>query len=55
MTHDYKPNGTASLFAGLEAAKGKVYGLCQNAIDTKSGLSFCACSINRCRRISAYT
>jgi transposase len=29
MTHDYKRNGTASLFAALNAANGEVYGLCQ--------------------------
>lgn len=29
MTHDYKRNGTATLFAALNAANGQVYGLCQ--------------------------
>jgi hypothetical protein len=29
MTHDYKPNGTATLFAALNVANGEVYGLCQ--------------------------
>ena len=29
LTHDYKRNGTASLFAALNAANGEVYGLCQ--------------------------
>src|SRR5450631_1711485 len=29
MTHDYKRNGTATLFAALNAANGEVYGLCQ--------------------------
>jgi len=28
MTHDYKRNGTTSLFAALEVASGKVHGLC---------------------------
>ncbi len=31
MTHDYKRNGTATLFAALNAANGEVYGLCQSA------------------------
>jgi transposase len=29
MTHDYKRNGTTTLFAALNAATGEVYGLCQ--------------------------
>jgi hypothetical protein len=29
MTHDYKRNGTATLFAALNAANGEVFGLCQ--------------------------
>lgn len=29
MTHDYKRNGTATLFAALNAANGEVYGFCQ--------------------------
>jgi hypothetical protein len=28
MTHDYKRNGTTSLFAALEVASGKVHGRC---------------------------
>ena len=28
MTHDYRRNGTTSLFAALEVASGKVHGLC---------------------------
>ncbi len=28
MTHDYKRNGTATLFAVLDTANGEVYGLC---------------------------
>jgi transposase len=28
MTHDYKPNGTTTLFAALEIAQGKVVGQC---------------------------
>ncbi len=30
MTHDYKRNGTSSLFASLEVLTGKVTGICQN-------------------------
>jgi transposase len=29
MTHDYKRNGTTTLFAALNIARGEVYGLCQ--------------------------
>ena len=29
MTHDYKRNGTATLFAALNTANGEVYGLCE--------------------------
>jgi transposase len=29
MTHDYKRNGTTTLFAALDVASGEVYGLCQ--------------------------
>jgi hypothetical protein len=29
MTHDYQPNGTATLFAGLNTLDGKVIGMCQ--------------------------
>lgn len=29
MTHDYKRNGTTALFAALDAAEGKVIGICQ--------------------------
>jgi hypothetical protein len=29
MTHDYKRNGTATLFAALNTLDGKVIGLCQ--------------------------
>jgi len=30
MTHDYKRNGTASLFAALEVLTGRVTGICQS-------------------------
>jgi len=29
MTHDYKRNGTTTLFAALDTATGEIYGLCQ--------------------------
>ena len=29
MTHDYKRNGTTTLFAALDTATGEAYGLCQ--------------------------
>jgi hypothetical protein len=29
MTHDYKRNGTTTLFAALNVANGEVFGLCQ--------------------------
>jgi hypothetical protein len=29
MAHDYKRNGTATLFAALDALNGEVFGLCQ--------------------------
>jgi hypothetical protein len=29
MTHDYKRNGTTTLFAALNTANGEVFGLCQ--------------------------
>jgi len=29
MTHDYKRNGTTTLFAALDVASGEVFGLCQ--------------------------
>ncbi len=29
MTHDYKRNGTTTLFAALNTATGEVYGRCQ--------------------------
>ncbi len=29
MTHDYRRNGTTTLFAALNTANGEVYGLCQ--------------------------
>jgi transposase len=40
MTHDYKRNGTASLFAALNAANGEVYGLCQERHRHQEWLKF---------------
>ena len=40
MTHDYKRNGTATLFAALNAANGEVFGLCQERHRHPEGLKF---------------
>ena len=40
LTHDYKRNGTASLFAALNAANGEVYGLCQERHRHQEWLKF---------------
>jgi len=40
MTHDYKRNGTATLFAALNATNGKVYGLCQERHRHQEWLKF---------------
>jgi transposase len=40
MTHDYKRNGTASLFAALNAANGEVYGFCQERHRHQEWLKF---------------
>lgn len=40
MTHDYKRNGTATLFAALNAANGKVYGFCQERHRHQEWLKF---------------
>jgi transposase len=40
MTHDYKRNGTATLFAALNAANGEVYGLCQERHRHQEWLKF---------------
>jgi transposase len=40
MTHDYKRNGTATLFAALNAANGEVYGLCQQRHRHQEWLEF---------------
>jgi transposase len=40
MTHDYKRNGTATLFAALNAANGEVCGLCQERHRHQEWLKF---------------
>jgi len=40
MTHDYKRNGTATLFAALNTANGEVYGLCQERHRHQEWLKF---------------
>ena len=40
MTHDYKRNGTATLFAALNAANGEIYGLCQERHRHQEWLKF---------------
>jgi len=40
MTHDYKRNGTATLFAALNTANGEVFGLCQERHRHQEWLKF---------------
>ena len=40
LTHDYKRNGTATLFAALNAANGEVYGYCQERHRHQEWLKF---------------
>ena len=40
MTHDYKRNGTTTLFAALNTANGEVYGLCQQKLRHQEWLRF---------------
>ena len=40
MTHDYKRNGTTTLFAALERGEGKVIGHACRGIGIRSGSSF---------------
>ena len=40
MTHDYKRNGTATLFAALNAANGEVFGLCEERHRHQEWLKF---------------
>ena len=40
MTHDYKRNGTTTLFAALNTATGEVYGLCQQRHRHQEWLKF---------------
>ena len=39
-THDYKRNGTTTLFAALNTANGEVYGLCQERHRHQEWLKF---------------
>ena len=40
LTHDYKRNSSATLFAALNAANGEVYGFVRNDIATRNRSSF---------------
>ena len=40
LTHDYKRNGTATLFAALNAANGEIYGYCQERHRHQEWLKF---------------
>lgn len=40
MTHDYKRNGTTTLFAALNTANGEIYGLCQQKHRHQEWLKF---------------
>jgi transposase len=40
MTHDYKRNGTATLFAALDTLNGEVFGLCQERHRHQEWLKF---------------
>jgi len=40
MTHDYKRNGTTTLFAALNTATGEVYGVCQQRHRHQEWLKF---------------
>ena len=46
MTHDYKRNGTTTLFAALNTANGEVYGMCQQKHRHQEWLRF-LCMIDR--------
>ena len=43
MTHDYKRNGTTTLFAALEVAQGKVIGQCYARHRHQDFLKFLQC------------
>jgi hypothetical protein len=40
MTHDYKSNGIARLFAALDTLNGEVFGLCQERHRHQEWLKF---------------
>jgi hypothetical protein len=44
MTHDYKRNGVATLFAALNTFDGTVIGVCKEPTAISSGYGFCATS-----------
>ena len=50
MTHDYKRNGTTTLFAALDVATGAVLGQCYPNTGTKSSWSSCTPSTGTCPR-----
>jgi hypothetical protein len=54
LNPDYKRNGTATLFAALNAANGEVYGYCQEQHVTRNGSSLYAGSTRSCPPISTY-
>jgi transposase len=54
MTHDYKRNGTTTLFAALDLLQGKVIGDFLNAIDTRSFSSSCDALIANFRARQLY-
>jgi transposase len=55
MTHDYKRNGTTTLFAALNTLTGEVLGTCAQRHRHQNGWCFCARSINQCPRIKTFT
>ena len=55
MTHDYKRTAPPLCLPSSMRPTARSTAFVRNGIDTKSGSSFCACSIKLCRRISTYT
>jgi len=54
MTHDYKRNGTTTLFAALETLEGKVVGECHERHRHQEFLSSCVGSTPSFRAMSHY-
>jgi hypothetical protein len=54
MPHDYKRNGTATLFAALKRPTAESMASVKNDTDIRNGSSFCVCSTKVCPRISTY-